>query len=188
VADGYGNSRVVKFDRDGNFIKAWGSLGTGPGEFDLPHSVAVDAKGRVFVGDRENQRIQVFDADGRFLEQWTGIGYPYGLVITPDQHVWMADGGYDRIVELDASGKVLGAFGAPGHAAGQFAWPHFLAVGPDRTIYVADVANCRFQAFVPEAPSGRMAKYVPSKRILWDRERGRASVDACGAGSVGEGK
>ena len=78
-----------------------------------------------------------------------GFGYPYGLFITPDQHVWMIDGGYDRIVEFDQNGKILGAFGEPGHAPGQFAWGHFLAVGKDRTIYVADVLNWRFQVLVP---------------------------------------
>lgn len=111
VADGYGNSRVVKFDRDGNFIKSWGKYGTGIGEFNLPHSIAVDNAGHVYVGDRENQRIQIFDSEGKFIQQWTGVGYPYGLVITPDQHVWMTDGGYDRIIELDQNGKILGAFG-----------------------------------------------------------------------------
>src|ERR1035438_722206 len=75
VADGYGNSRIVKFDRDGNYIKAWGKYGTGPGEFNLPHTVAIDQQGRVYVGDRENQRIQIFDQDGNFINQWTGIGY-----------------------------------------------------------------------------------------------------------------
>ena len=167
VADGYGNSRVVKFDRDGNFIKAWGKYGTGIGEFNLPHSVAVDDRGRVYVGDRENQRIQIFDSDGKFIQQWTGIGYPYGLMITPDQHVWVADGGYDRIVELDQNGKILGAFGEPGHQPGQMAWAHFMAMGPDQSIYVADVLNWRFQAFVRTAPMGRMTAYVPSARMFW---------------------
>jgi DNA-binding beta-propeller fold protein YncE len=167
VADGYGNSRVVKFGRDGKFIKAWGKFGAGPGEFNLPHTIIIDKDDRVYVGDRENKRIQIFDADGKFLKQWTGIGYPYGLFITPDQHIWMADGGYDRIVELDQNGKVLGAFGEPGHAPGQLAWAHFLAVGPDRKIYVADVLNWRFQVFTPAAPSGRMARYVPSVRTFW---------------------
>src|ERR1700678_860776 len=77
VADGYGNSRVVKLDRDGNYIKAWGKYGFGIGEFNLPHCVAVDNQGRVYVGDRENQRIQIFDSGGKFIKQWTGIGYPY---------------------------------------------------------------------------------------------------------------
>jgi DNA-binding beta-propeller fold protein YncE len=167
VADGYGNSRVVKFDRDGNYIKAWGKYGTGMGEFNLPHTVAVDNQGRVYVGDRENQRIQIFDSEGKFIQQWTEVGYPYGLVITPDQHVWMVDGGYDRIVELDQNGKILGAFGEPGHKPGQMAWAHFMAMGPDKTIYVADVLNWRFQVFGHTAPTGNMTKYIPTVRMFW---------------------
>ena len=169
VSDGYGNSRIVKFDRDGKFIKAWGKYGTGPGEFNLPHSVVVDDQETVYVADRENQRIQIFDADGKFLREWTGIGYPYGLFITPDQHVWMIDGGYDRLIELDRDGKILGALGDPGHAPGEFAWGHFLAIGKDKKIYVADVLNWRFQVFVPTTSNGELAKYQPSKRMFWDR-------------------
>jgi len=167
VADGYGNSRVVKFDRDGKYLKSWGKYGTASGEFNLPHTVAVDGAGRVYVGDRENQRIQIFDFEGNFLKQWTGIGYPYGLFITPDQHVWMADGGYDRIVELDQNGKILGAFGEPGHKPGQMAWAHFLAIGPNQAIYVADVLNWRFQVFARTAPTGNLTKYIPSVRMFW---------------------
>jgi DNA-binding beta-propeller fold protein YncE len=166
VADGYGNSRVVKFDRDGNFIKAWGKYGTGEGEFNLPHSIVIDNEGRVYVADRENQRIQIFDADGHFLRQWTGIGYPYGLWISPDQHIWMVDGAYDRVVELDQNGKILGAFGEPGHKPGQMAWAHFMAIGPDRTIYLADVLNWRFQVFARTAPTGKMTTYIPSVRMF----------------------
>jgi hypothetical protein len=169
VSDGYGNSRVVKFDRDGKFLKSWGRYGTGPGEFNLPHSVVVDKSGHVYVGDRENRRIQIFDADGTYLKQWTNIGYPYGLFITPEQHIWMIDGGYDRIVELDQDGKILGAIGEPGHAPGQLAWGHFLAVGPDRTLYVADVLNWRFQVFTPVAPTGKLTAYIPAQRWFWDR-------------------
>lgn len=168
VADGYGNSRVVKFDKDGNFIKSWGGFGTAPGQFDLPHSIVIDNQGRVYVADRENQRIQIFDADGNFLREWTGIGYPYGLFITPDQHIWESDGGYDRVLELDTNGKILGAIGRPGHGPGQFAWAHLLAVGPDRKIFVADVLNWRFQVFAPTAPTGKMADYIPTVRMFSD--------------------
>jgi tripartite motif-containing protein 71 len=117
----------------------------------------------------ENQRIEIFDAEGNFLKQWTGIGYPYGLFITADQHVWMIDGGFDRIVELDANGKIIGALGEPGQAPGRFAWGHFLAIGRDGKIYAADVLNWRFQVFVPTDATGKMAKYVPSSRMFWDR-------------------
>jgi DNA-binding beta-propeller fold protein YncE len=134
VTDGYGNSRVVKFDRKGGFLKAWGRFGSDPGEFNLPHSIVTDDKGRVYVADRENKRIQIFDSEGNFLTQWTGMGYPYGLALSRDQHIWMADGGYDRIIELDPHGKILGALGEPGHAAGQLAGAHFLAVGDDRKL------------------------------------------------------
>jgi DNA-binding beta-propeller fold protein YncE len=71
-----------------------GEYGTGAGEFNLPHAFAVDDQGRVYGGDREDQTIRIFDSDGKFLRQWAGMGYPYGLVITPDQHVWMVDGAY----------------------------------------------------------------------------------------------
>jgi DNA-binding beta-propeller fold protein YncE len=169
VSDGYGNSRVMKFDRNGKLLKYWGRYGTGPGEFNLPHSVVVDQSGRVYVGDRENKRIQIFDADGNYLKEWTNIGYPYGLFITPDQHIWMVDGGYDRILELDQNGRILGAIGEPGHALGQLAWGHFLAVGPDRTLYVADVLNWRFQVFKPVAPTGKLSSYIPEKRMFWDQ-------------------
>ena len=163
VADGYGNSRIVKFDRDGNYLKAWGTYGSKPGQFMLPHSVVIDRQDRVYVGDRENARIQIFDADGRFLSQWTGIGFPYGLCITPDQHVWMIDGGFDRIIELDPNGNILGAFGSPGHKPGQFAWGHFMAFA-DGKIIAADVLNWRFQVFAPTAASGKLSAYVPTER------------------------
>ena len=80
----------------------------------------------------------------------------------------MADGGYDRIIELGPDGKILGAIGEPGHAPGQLAWAHFLAVGPDRKLYVADVLNWRFQVFVPTKPTGNIAKYVPTRRMYWE--------------------
>src|SRR4029077_567357 len=88
VADGHtggglaiGNARVVKFDRNGKFIKTWGKKGMGPGEFDVPHTIAIDSRGRVFVGDRQNNRIQIFDQDGKFIAQWFQFGRPSGMYI-----------------------------------------------------------------------------------------------------------
>ena len=79
VSDGYGNSRVVKCDKNGKFIKSWGSRGTAPGQFNTPHSIATDAAGNVYVGDRENKRLQVFDNDGTFKAQYTNVGAPWAV-------------------------------------------------------------------------------------------------------------
>jgi DNA-binding beta-propeller fold protein YncE len=169
ISDGYGNSRIMVFDRSGNFLRSWGKYGTGPGEFNLPHSLAIDAQGNVYVADRENARIQVFDGEGHFLKEWKNVGYPYGLCITPDQKIWMIDGGYDRIVQLDHDGKIIGALGEPGRALGQIAWGHFMAVGKDGKIYTAEVLNWRFQVFAPTAPTGKVTTYVPTKRLFSER-------------------
>jgi sugar lactone lactonase YvrE len=91
IADGHTNSRVVKYSKDGKFIKAWGKKGTGPGEFDAPHAIAIDSRGRIFVGDRANNRIQIFDQDGRFLEQWKQFGRPTGMFIDKNDTLYVAD-------------------------------------------------------------------------------------------------
>ena len=168
VADGYGNSRVVKFDRTGRFLKSWGSYGTQPGEFNLPHSIVIDKEERVYVADRENQRIQIFDADGKFLKEWTGIGYPYGLCITPDGRIWMADGGYNRIVELNDRGEIIAALGQPGHSPGEFAWAHFLTFDRGGRLFVADVLNWRAHVFAPTNEKPATSSYVPTVRTFWD--------------------
>jgi DNA-binding beta-propeller fold protein YncE len=170
VSDGYGNSRVMKFDRAGQFLKEWGSYGDKPGQFNLPHTILIDKGERVYVGDRENKRIQIFDTEGKLLTQWTGIGYPYGLCFGPNGHIWMADGGYDRIVELDRNGKIIGALGEPGHAPGQFAWAHFLTFDPDGRLFVADVLNWRAQVFIPTNEQARMSSYLPTVRKFWDQK------------------
>ena len=118
ISDGYGNARVAKFRADGSFITAWGKPGKGPGEFNLPHAVAVDVDGKVYVGDRENYRLQIFDANGKFLDQWDHVGSPWGLHITPEQVIYMADGHNNRVLKLNRKGKILGCAGQEGQVAG----------------------------------------------------------------------
>ena len=149
VSDGYGNSRIVKFTKNGEFITAWGKAGQGPGEFNLPHAVAVDADGKVYVGDRENHRLQVFDANGKFLEAWDHVGSPWGLHITPEQEIFMADGHNNRVLKLDRNGKILGALGKKGKLPGQFNFAHHLAVDLLGNLYVAEIKNWRVQKFRP---------------------------------------
>jgi sugar lactone lactonase YvrE len=91
VADGHVNSRIVKFSKDGTFIKQWGKKGSGPGEFNLPHSIVFDSRGRLLVADRSNKRIQLFDQNGTFLEEWTQFGEASGLYIFPDDTLYVTD-------------------------------------------------------------------------------------------------
>jgi len=94
IGDGHGgdtNARVVKFSKDGKFIKAWGQKGTGPSEFDQLHSMAMDSKGRIYVADRGNNRIQIFDQDGKFIDQWKQFGRPSGIFISKDDTLYSVD-------------------------------------------------------------------------------------------------
>jgi sugar lactone lactonase YvrE len=99
VADGhYGQNtgRIVKFSKDGKFLKEWGKKGSGPGEFDEPHSMALDSKGRLFVADRKNNRIQIFDQDGKFIDQWKQFGKPSGIWIGKDDTLYSIDSQSDE--------------------------------------------------------------------------------------------
>jgi DNA-binding beta-propeller fold protein YncE len=148
VADGYGNSRVVKFAKDGSFLAEWGKKGKAPGEFDLPHTVVLDSRGRVYVGDRENHRVQIFDPNGKFLAEWKHVGSPWGLDMTPDQRLFLADGYADRVLELNLEGQILGSLGGPGKLPGRFAYAHALAAGNGGELYIAEILDWRAQKFV----------------------------------------
>lgn len=152
VSDGYGNSRVVKYDKDGDWVKAWGRRGTGPGEFHIPHAIVTDARGLVYVGDRENKRVQVFDPDGKFLAEWDNVGAPWAMCITPGprQFIYMADAWAGRIEKLDLNGHILGAFGKSGKQLGQFGWVHGMACPSENVLYVAELLNWRVQKLILE--------------------------------------
>jgi DNA-binding beta-propeller fold protein YncE len=148
ISDGYGNSRVVKFTKDGRYLTAWGSKGTGPSQFNTPHSVQVDSKGMVYVSDRENNRIQIFDGEGKFLRQWTHLGATQGIMITPEDEMWVITHRtnienltYDtlagRIMKIDlATGRILGAMESPGH------WIH---VTPAKEILIGSLTGNVFR-------------------------------------------
>ena len=93
VAEGHGGAQLAhpEVHKDGKFIKSWGKNGTGPGEFDQPHALAFDSKGRLFVGDRGNNRIQIFDQDGKFIEEWKQFSRPSGIYIDKNDMLYVAD-------------------------------------------------------------------------------------------------
>jgi hypothetical protein len=176
ISDGYINSRVAKVDKDGNWVKSWGEPGDGPGQFNVPHSIALDAAGNVYVADRGNRRIQVFDGDGKFLRQMTievaappdaraaignkptattgtmAPGAPWAICITPGpkQVLYVSDAFPGRIYKLSLDGKVLGMFGKAGKQLGQFGWIHEIACPSESELLVAELLNWRVQKLVLE--------------------------------------
>ncbi len=146
---GKGDPRVLKFDRNGKFETSWGGLGTAPGQFNVAHGIAIDAKGLLWVADRENERIQVFDQDGKFIREMKYKGLPCGLTIG-QQYIYMVNGFAGQLLRLDLNGNVLGAIGKSGKGLGEFGEAHYVAVSPKGEIYVADTVNRAVQKFVKE--------------------------------------
>jgi DNA-binding beta-propeller fold protein YncE len=156
VSDGYGNARVHRFSASGKLLASWGEPGTGPGQFMLPHGIAVDATGAVFVCDRESDRIQVFTGDGRFMREITDVQRPTQIVLARGL-MYVSELGWragqrsfrhgpikrdlpSRVSVLDGSGSVLTRIGGPDPCApGSFCAPHGLAVDSNGDLYVAEV-------------------------------------------------
>ncbi len=160
VSDGYGNSRVLKFSSAGEPEFQWGMKGTGEGEFDLPHGLALDDAGRLYVADRSNSRIQVFDREGSFISEWSReeVGRPYGVAADKAGSVFVVDGGdqptappdRSRVIRLSADGLTEAVFGRFGNYDGQFQMGHDLAIGDDGAVYVVDIIGKRVQKFLPD--------------------------------------
>lgn len=142
-----GDARVLKFDKTGRFIKSWGGKGKDAGQFEVAHGIAIDAKGLLWVADRENQRIQIFDADGQFVRQIKYAGLPCSLDIGR-QSIFMVNGFAGQVVQMDLTGNVVAAMGKPGTGPGEFGEAHFIAVSPKGDIYVADSVNAALLKFV----------------------------------------
>lgn len=144
---GRGDPRVWKFDKNGKFLKTWGGKGTDPGKFDVAHGIAIDAKGLLWVTDRENSRIQIFDQDGKFIREIKYAGLPCALDIGRE-NIFMVNGFTGQVLKLDLEGKVLAVTGKPGNGVGEFGEAHFVAVSPKGEVYVADSVNRAVQKFV----------------------------------------
>jgi hypothetical protein len=171
ISDGYINSRVAKFDKDGNWLMQWGERGTEPGKMNTPHSIASDAQGNIYVADRGNRRIQVFNGTGQVQRIITidvdappGSqpvignppnpnaanktqlpGAPWTVCITPgaNQVLYASDAYPGRIYKLTLDGKLLGAIGGGGRAPGKFAWIHEIACPSENTLYVGELLSWR---------------------------------------------
>ncbi|HEU5319654.1 MAG TPA: peptidyl-alpha-hydroxyglycine alpha-amidating lyase family protein [Methylomirabilota bacterium] len=176
VADGYGNNRIVHFDAGGRFVKAWGRPGTAPGEFSLPHAIALDSRGRLYVADRNNVRVQVFEQSGKFLAQWTDLITPWGIWITPQDEIYVCGSSpmqwrettrpflgvppRDQIVmKLDPTGRVRELWTFPKgqdgkETPGELNWVHGIAVDAMRSLYLGDINGKRAQRFIRIEPPG----------------------------------
>ncbi len=175
ISDGYINSRVAKYDKNGDWVKSWGDRGTGPGQFNLPHAIAVDRTNNIYVGDRSNRRIQVFDTDGKFLRMFTidvppapgtravngntptgerlaaVIGAPNSICITPGptQVMFVGESTFPgRIFKLSLDGTVLGVIGRSGRQLKQFSGAHQLACPSENEVYAAETSNWRVQKLI----------------------------------------
>ncbi len=176
ITDGYQNSRVAKVDKNGDWVKSWGTRGTDPGQFNTPHNVGLDRQGNIYVADRGNARIQVFDTDGKFLRMITiavppppgarqvlgdtpevpfrtgslAPGAPWTICVTqgPTQYIYTNDAFPGRLYKLTLNGKVVGMLGRGGRQIGQFNWAHGLACPSENELYVADLNNWRVQKLI----------------------------------------
>src|ERR1700680_1432194 len=172
IRDGYINSRVAKYDKNGDWVKSWGTKGTAPGQFNLPHAIAIDRNDNIYVGDRSNRRVQVFDTDGKFLRMFTvdvpvppgihpvygnvptgealtqTIGAPQALCITPgpNQVLFLGESTFPgRIFKVTLDGKVLGVIGRSGRNLKQFSGAHALACPSETEVDAAENSNWRVQ-------------------------------------------
>lgn len=171
VSDGYGNRRIIHFDKTGKYVNQWGEAGSKPGQFALPHSIVADSKGRLYVADRENARIQVFDTKGKLLDVWPDLITPWGLYVTKNDEIWVSGSSPVRkdvadeagewvvtpppdqvVMKLSPKGKILLLIPlskttvAPGKP-GELDWVHGIATDSQDNLYLGDIQGRRAQKF-----------------------------------------
>jgi DNA-binding beta-propeller fold protein YncE len=182
ITDGYGNARVHKFSSDGKLLFSWGEPGDAPGQFNLPHGIAIDRRGRVYVADRENSRIQVFSAEGKFLQQWTDTGRPMQICFDAQDRAFVCDVGFRAglfpfhvppappvrgayVSVFDVEGQLLSRWGGSADpcAPGDFFAPHGICVDSRGAVYVGEVVMSAggYQGKVPPTCHA-LQKFVPA--------------------------
>ena len=161
ISDGYGNSRVAKYDKNGRFIKEVGTRGTQPGQMNTPHSITSDAKGNIYVADRGNRRIQVFDSDLNLVKIYDNVGAPWAVCISPGPHQYLyssnsnPDNNDSRLMvvsgevyKMELDGTIVGKFGKPGKQLGEFSTIHAIDCRNENELVVAEITAWRIQKLV----------------------------------------
>ncbi len=161
VSDGYNNSRVAKYDKNGRFIKSAGTRGNQPGQLNTPHSITADAKGNIYVADRQNRRIQVFDSDLNLLKIYDNIGAPWAVCITPGPHQYLYSSNSNpdnndsrqmavsgEIYKMELDGTVIGKFGKPGKQLGEFSTVHAIDCRNENELVVSEITAWRVQKLI----------------------------------------
>ena len=177
VSDGYDNTRVVKFDKDGKYLMAWGEKGnppqdTRPGYLNSVHNVLVDPTTRlIYVNDRGNRRIQVFDENGKFKDQWS-IGSPpqaevQAAYLSADRRLWVGDRGTSKIIGYDLEGHLLYAWGSKGDLPGELWGVHGISVDQEGNLYLAEVSNGRVEKFKPRNGANPLFLVGTPVRPVW---------------------
>ena len=182
ITDGYVNSRVAKYDMNGDWVKSWGDKGAKPGQFQIPHAIVADRNNNLYVGDRTNRRIQVFDTNGNFLRMFTidvppdpktravngatptgarlaaVIGAPNSICITsgPNQVLFVGESTFPgRLFKVSLDGRVLGVIGRSGRQLKQFSGIHQLACPSETEVYAAETSNWRVQKLILQTSSSQ---------------------------------
>tara|TARA_B100001123_G_scaffold375840_1_gene442105 strand:- start:735 stop:1697 length:963 start_codon:yes stop_codon:yes gene_type:complete len=178
LGDGYQNGRIVRYNADGELLSEFGSVGSGPGQFDLIHGIAVDRDNRIYVSDRRNHRIQIFTEDGTFVEEWPDIWDPVAITVDVNDFVWVLDATLNRILKYNMNGQLLDYFGTYGEASslgrpgftcsddaaiaeagldpdhtgacGGFALPHQMSVDSEGNVYVAQFGGPWIDKYIPK--------------------------------------
>lgn len=169
LGDGYWNSRIIKYDADGEYVMEWGELGSGPGQFDLVHGVAVDRDRRVYVGDRNNDRIQIFTENGEFIEEWPDVSDPVGVFVDANNAAWVISATLNRILKYNLDGELQYYWGTYGGTRrgfpGGLSRPHQLDVDQEGNVYIASWDGGWINKFIPK-PDADPSKLIGTSLVL----------------------